>query len=101
MRSKTDSQNRLQVSQAMDMFENCRMEFSTSGNNLSCITNLLVFLVRLMTGMNKEETAKIAAALSPIINQGYEQVHLRLGLMERCHNESSFITNRLKNYPDL
>ena len=58
----------------MELFEACQLELATSGNNLSCITNMLVFLIRLMTSLNAEETSKIEAALSPIVHQSQEQV---------------------------
>ena len=50
------------------------MQLSQSSCNLSCITNLLLFLVRLMTGMNETEASKIEAALSPVVHQSQEQV---------------------------
>jgi hypothetical protein len=50
------------------------MQLSQSSCNLSCITNLLLFLVRLMTGMNEAEASKIEAALSPVVHQSQEQV---------------------------
>jgi hypothetical protein len=58
----------------MEMFESCQLELATSSNNLSCITHMLIFLVRLMTSLNEEEAGKIEAALSPIVHQSNEQV---------------------------
>ncbi len=63
-----------QVLEATDMVEQCQAELSATASNLSCITQLLLFLVRLMTGMSMEEAGKVRSALSPIVTMGTEQV---------------------------
>ena len=87
----------------MEMFEACQLEQATSSNNLSCITSMLIFLVRLMTGMKLEESEKIEAALSPFVQQSQEQVFFFLKKIDQsrtlfhlfssstlCNNNYSF-----------
>jgi len=65
-----------QVLEATDMVEQCQMELSATASNLACITNLLLFLVRLMTGMSMEEANKVKSALSPVVTMAMEQVRI-------------------------
>jgi Bardet-Biedl syndrome 9 protein len=63
-----------QLQQNTESVEQCLLEVKRSSNNLSCITNLLVFLTRLSTGMNQDEVAKVKAALTPVVHNHLEQV---------------------------
>ncbi len=58
------------VTEALD---DCSTDLDRSASNLSCITNLLLLLARLSTGMKVEETTKLMSALSPVIHVGQEQ----------------------------
>lgn len=62
-----------QVMQTIEAVEQAQLEVKRSSANLSCITNLLVFLVRLSSGMSEEEVNKLKAALTPIVHDDQDQ----------------------------
>ncbi len=59
---------------AAEAVEECESELRSSSCNLACITNLLLLLSRLSTGMEREEVDRLRAALSPVVHAGQEQV---------------------------
>ena len=63
-----------QLHQSIEAVEQCLLELKRSSNNLSCITNLLVFLVRLSSGLSDDEVAKVKAALTPNVHDSQDQV---------------------------
>lgn len=62
------------LQQNTEAVEQSVLEVKRSSNNLACITNLLVFLTRLSTGMDQAEVAKVRAALTPVVHDYDEQV---------------------------
>jgi hypothetical protein len=67
------------VTEALD---ECATELDRTSSNLACITNLLLLLARLTTGMEREEMDKLMSALSPVMHGGQEQVRIRLLLCD-------------------
>ena len=64
------------VQDTTDKVEECLQDLEKSGNNLACITSILVFLMHLTASMPFEEVAMVQTALSPIVNDSQEQVSL-------------------------
>ena len=62
-----------QVQQNIEAVEQAVLDVKRSSNSLSCITNLLVTLVRLSTGMNPEEMSMVKAALTPVVQDVQDQ----------------------------
>ena len=63
-----------QLHQSIEAVDQCLLELKRSSNNLSCITSLLVFLVRLSSGLSEDEVNKVRAALTPNVHDFQEQV---------------------------
>ena len=57
-----------QLQHNMEALDQALLEVKRSDANLSCITNLLVFLIQLSTGMVGDDMAKFQSALTPIGN---------------------------------
>jgi len=62
-----------QIAMAAEALEECERDLRVSSCALSCITRLLLLLLRLSTGMTAEDEVKLAAALSPVVQEGQEQ----------------------------
>ncbi len=62
------------MQQTTEAVDQCLLEVKRSGNNLSCITNLLVYLTRLTTSMTFDDLAKVHSALTPVMNINETQV---------------------------
>ncbi len=72
-----------QIAAAAEALEECDAELASSSCNLSCITQLLLLLARLSTGMSAEEVDRLRAALSPVVQVGQEQVRERESISQK------------------